>query len=79
MTPVAHYNDMRTIAHEVAAIEAIVVQRLAGRVRNFRLVADADGLVLIGESCTFHAKQLAQRFVMDLTPVPILANQIVVA
>jgi hypothetical protein len=51
---------------------------LGGRVREFRVELKKGGLVLRGQSSTYHGKQLAQQRVMERSDVPILANEIVV-
>jgi hypothetical protein len=60
-------------------IEAIVMRRLGNRVRDFRLLIVDDGIVLVGQAASYHAKQLAQHAVMKATSAPILANDIAVA
>ena len=64
---------------EIERLENAVRRRLNGRVRNFRLSMHADGLILHGETTTFHAKQLAQHAIMEASMLPILANEILVA
>ena len=61
---------------DVARLERSVQRRVSGRVRGFRLLALADGLILQGNASTYHAKQLAQHAIMDATRLPILANEI---
>jgi len=60
----------------VDQIEARVQCRLNGRVHDFRLSIRDNGLVLHGHARTYYAKQLAQHVVMEVTAVPILANEI---
>lgn len=55
-------------------LEALVQRRSHGRVRNFRLFF--QGLVLQGQSSTHYAKQLAQHAAMEVSGLPILANDI---
>ena len=50
--------------------------RLAGQIRDFRLLVADLGLVLRGRSHTYYAKQLAQHAVMQATELPISANEI---
>jgi hypothetical protein len=57
-------------------LEVLVQRRLAGRVRDFRLLVRKDGVILQGRASTYHAKQLAQHAVMELAELPILANDI---
>ena len=61
---------------EIDYLEMHVQRRLGGRVRDFRLFAHANGLILQGSTATFHAKQLAQHAIMEATRLPILANDI---
>ncbi len=63
-------------AAELEQLEARVLARLSGRVRNFRLVACGCGLILTGQVPTYYAKQLAQHAVMAATALPIVANEI---
>jgi homoserine O-acetyltransferase/O-succinyltransferase len=49
---------------------------LGSRVRHVRVVSQNDGIILQGSVCTFYAKQLAQHLIMQLTKLPILANEI---
>jgi hypothetical protein len=60
-------------------LETHVQCRLGGRVRHFRLLASAGGLILQGHAPTYYAKQLAQHAVMAATPLPIAANEIEVS
>jgi hypothetical protein len=51
-----------------------------GRIRDLHVVYSDDAIILQGRSRTYHAKQLAQQAVLDLTDgFPLLANQIIVA
>jgi hypothetical protein len=63
----------------LAELEARVLCRLCGVVRHFRLFANGRGLILRGRSTTYYAKQLAQHTVMQVTRLPILANEIEVS
>ncbi len=60
----------------LALIEGHVQSELNGRVRDFQLRVEGDGLVLRGYSRTFYAKQLAQHAVMNHANMPISANEI---
>ncbi|MBL8793792.1 MAG: hypothetical protein JNM56_07805 [Planctomycetia bacterium] len=55
-----------------------VHHRLNCRIRNFRVRYHDGGLVLDGSTPTYHVKQLAQHCIMELTDLPILANEIAV-
>lgn len=61
---------------EAQHLEALVHRRLAGRVRDLRVLIRDNGLILQGRAATYHAKQLAQHAVMELGQLPILANDI---
>jgi hypothetical protein len=57
-------------------LEKLIASRLNGRVRAFQLVLETDGLVLHGYCISYHAKQVAQHLVMEMSTLPILANEI---
>jgi hypothetical protein len=60
-------------------IEGYVERKACGRIRDLHVVCSGDMIILQGRSRTYHAKQLAQEAVLDLTDGrPVLANQIVV-
>jgi carbon storage regulator len=61
---------------DVEQLEARVLARLGGRVRNFRLLVRGGGLVLTGQARTYYAKQLAQHEVREAAALPIVANEI---
>jgi hypothetical protein len=48
---------------------------LGAKVREFRVILGETGLILRGQSQTYHAKQLAQQ-AMEATRFPITANEI---
>jgi len=52
-------------------IEEDMRRRLAGRVRDLRLILRDDGLVMRGCVRTYYSKQLAQHAIMELTKLPI--------
>jgi hypothetical protein len=61
-------------------IEGHVNRAANGRIRDLHVVYSDDRIILQGWSRTYHAKQLAQQAVLDLTDGhPLLANQIVVS
>jgi hypothetical protein len=49
---------------------------LGGRIRDLRVLVRHNGVILQGRSSTYHAKQIAQHAAMELTGLPILANDI---
>lgn len=57
-------------------LETHLQTRLGSRVRHLRIVCQHDGVVLYGSACTYHTKQLAQHLVMEITDLPIKANEI---
>jgi hypothetical protein len=57
-------------------LEAGLRQRLRGRLRDLRVLTRDEGLVLRGRAASYHVKQLAQHAVMELSDLPILANEI---
>jgi len=59
-------------------LEFLVRRRLSGRVRDLRVRLHAGGVVLQGSAATYHAKQLAQHAIMELSGLRILANDIAV-
>jgi hypothetical protein len=61
-------------------IEGHIERRASGRIRDLHVVCSDGMIILMGRSRTYHAKQLAQEAVLDLTEgQPALANQIVVS
>jgi osmotically-inducible protein OsmY len=76
----AAMNDQPVAALQpdaVAELEARV-QRLGGRIREFRVEVSEKGVVLRGYCRTHYARQLALHAVMEATGLPIAANKIVV-
>jgi hypothetical protein len=71
MTP-----STETRAAEVADLETRLQLRLAGRVRDLRLLVRDQGIVLRGRARTYHAKQIAQHAVMEAAGLPIAGNEI---
>ena len=67
--------DGKTTEMEIH-LETHLQTRLGSRVRQLRVVCRDDGVVLQGSAGTYHAKQLAQHLVMEITDLPILANEI---
>ena len=60
-------------------IEGHIETRANGRIRDLHVVCSDDSIILQGRSRTYHAKQLAQQAVLDLTDgYPLLTNLIVV-
>jgi hypothetical protein len=60
-------------------IEGYIERKACGRIRDLHVVCSDDQIILQGRSRTYHAKQLAQQAVLDMTDGhPSLTNQIVV-
>lgn len=59
-------------------LEHRILQRIAGRVRNLRVVRHDGRLVLEGSSASFYAKQLATHAALELAPADQLVNAITV-
>ncbi len=59
-------------------LEHRILERIAGRVRNLRVVRSEGRLVLEGSSSSFHAKQLATHAALELAPADELVNAITV-
>lgn len=59
-------------------LEALIQWHLLNRVRlcEFRVLVQEQGLVLQGCAATYYAKQLAQHVAMEVSELPILANEI---
>src|SRR5437868_6503791 len=58
-------------------IEGCIERKASGRIRDLHVVCSDDAIILQGRSRTYHAKQLAQQAVLDLTDgYPLLTNQI---
>ena len=64
------------IIPQLEHLESLVQRRIGGRVRDLRIVARPNGIILQGRAATYHAKQLAQHAAMELTGRRILANDI---
>ena len=55
----------------------IAERRASGRIRDLHVVCLEDAIILQGRSRTYHAKQLAQQAVLDITDgSTLLTNQI---
>lgn len=77
MTEDALTDNLKPVAEcDFDHLENRVHARLSGRIRDFRVLRQDCGIVLRGFARTYHAKQLAQHFVMTETQLPILANEI---
>ena len=70
----AQVND-NTATMEIR-LETHVQARLGSRIRYLRVVCRNNGVVLQGSVRTYYVKQLAQHSVMEITNLPVLANEI---
>jgi len=71
------FPHARTTAELAEHIEGYIERRASGRIRDLHVVCSDDAIILQGRSRTYHAKQLAQEAVLDLTDgYPLLTNQI---
>ena len=59
-------------------LETLIQRHLFSRTRmlGFRVLVHEQGLVLQGCAPTYYAKQLAQHIAMEVSGLPILANEI---
>lgn len=57
-------------------VEGHILNRLTGRLRNLEVIVRDEGLIIRGYSRTYHAKQLAQHAAAEVSPLPIVANEI---
>ena len=62
--------------HELDGLAELVRRRLAGRVRDLRLVLRENGIVLQGRACSYYGKQLAQHEVLRVANAARLVNEI---
>jgi len=67
-------NDASTPNTE--QVEAVLRQRLRGRVRELRVIIRVEGIVLRGVTANYYGKQMAQHFAHQLFRLPIAANEI---
>jgi osmotically-inducible protein OsmY len=61
---------------DVTQIEARMKCHLGSQVRHLRLVVRDNGLVLQGRARSYYAKQAAQHAAMEMTGLPVVANEI---
>lgn len=71
-------SSARTTATQADQLEALIQQHLLSRVRvhQLRVIVQEQGLVLQGCVPTYYSKQLAQHAAMEVSGLPILANEI---
>jgi hypothetical protein len=56
--------------------EAVLRERLCGRVRHLRVLLHAEGVALHGVTANYYGKQMAQHLAFKLLGLPVLANEI---
>jgi hypothetical protein len=61
---------------DLSPVVAEIDRELRGRLSEFRVSADGEGLVLSGTAPSFYVKQLAQHAVRRLTPLRVIRNDI---
>jgi hypothetical protein len=74
-----HSSAERTLPDDDELVRQVVVllqSRLGGQTRNFRISVREDGLILQGDISSHYGKQIIQEVVMQLSHIPILANDI---
>ena len=71
-------SNENTNSRQAEQLESLVQRQLHGRVRvhRLRVLVQEQGLVLQGCASTYYAKQLAQHAAMEVSGLPILANEI---
>ncbi len=74
--PHSEEGNLGISADVVAQLEAQLQRRLGGQVSDLRVVVRGQGLALQGRSRTHYARQLVQQAALELTRLPILANEI---
>jgi len=65
-----------TIFSEEERLESLMQRRLGNRIRGLRVYLQPRGVILLGRTATYHAKQLAQHAAMEVANMPILSNDI---
>jgi hypothetical protein len=68
-----------SVIQAASRLEARLHNRLGGQFRNVEVLERDHGIVLQGVVYSYYAKQLAQHVAMELTGLPVLANEIEVA
>lgn len=69
-------SDEKVPTDLVECLTTMLKNRLGYRVRNLRVCVNDGGIVLEGQTSTYHAKQLAQHWAMEESSLPIVANKI---
>jgi hypothetical protein len=69
------HEDYRSSEMETR-LETHLQARLGSRVCHLRVICRKDGVIVQGRAPTYYVKQLAQNSIMEITDLPILANEI---
>lgn len=64
------------LPEEIARVTRLLKGHLGNRIHALALEWHSRGWVLSGSAATYHAKQVAQEAVMQMSALPILANRI---
>lgn len=72
-----HVDD--ATREQLARLEEHVRCRFVGRLRDFQIEVRSDGLILRGHVHTYYTKQVVQHAVLEMSELPILANEIEVS
>jgi hypothetical protein len=66
------------LATSTDQLETLIKRMLLGRaaLRRIRILVHEQGLILQGSAATYYAKQLAQHAALEVTGLPLLANEI---
>lgn len=67
---------IRWSADLAGQVEGYILHLLAGRIRGLHVIIGECGVILQGQSHTYYAKQLAQHAAMEISHLPIFANEI---
>ena len=70
-------TEARTNVKEITTpIEQVVRDRLSGWVHDFHVVVRERGIVLMGSTRSYYARQLVQHAALSASLLPLLANEI---
>jgi hypothetical protein len=65
-----------TLQRRLEELEGLVQCRTSGRIRDLRIEAFSDRVVISGRTSTYYAKQLAQHAAMEFSGLGQLRNEI---
>jgi len=65
--------------HRLEQAEALLQQRLRGRLWALRVVCKADGVILQGHAVNYYVKQLGQHIAIKELQLTVVANEIEVS